>query len=43
MDLVSLLTVASLSNRLPFDDDMFDYVILKHVAKGVPETKVHFI
>ena len=30
----------SLTTRLPFDDDEFDHVHVKDIARGVPESKV---
>lgn len=33
----------SLTTRLPFDDDEFDHIHIKDIARGVPETKVRFL
>jgi protocatechuate 3,4-dioxygenase beta subunit len=32
----------SLTTKLPFDDDEFDHVHVKDIARGVPESKVRF-
>ena len=33
-------TSRSLTTKLPFDDDEFDHVHIKSIARGVPENKV---
>jgi hypothetical protein len=30
----------SLTTRLPFEDEEFDHVRMRHIARGVPENKV---
>jgi hypothetical protein len=32
----------SLTTKLPFDDEEFDYVHIKDIARGVPESKVRY-
>ena len=34
------LVCDSLTTKLPFDDDEFDHVHIRSIARGVPENKV---
>lgn len=42
VDVIAEDDCGSLTTRLPFDDDEFDHVHIKDIARGVPETKVRF-
>ena len=35
-----LIPVCSLTTKLPFDEDEFDFVHVRSITRGVPETKV---
>jgi len=37
---IFLMIFASLTTKLPFDDDQFDHVHIQNISPGVPESKV---
>lgn len=43
VDVITENDCGSLTTRLPFDDDEFDHIHIKDIARGVPESKVRFL